>query len=84
MTPKEKAEKLARQTAMQCTGSIIDDTRAILTTIPLVEYEECVEALKTGLRIIKTEHSFTYASNIAAMETVLINLDAKLNEKGKP
>ncbi len=81
-TTKSTAEKLARQTAMKCTGSIIDDTKAILATIPLVELLECVEALKLAqayLQQLDDESPYTDKT----ISTALTNLDAKLNEKGQ-
>ncbi len=74
--PKERAEQLARQTAMKCTGSIINDTRAILDSIPIVEYEKCVEALRTTGCLTHEQYK--------RRTTALANLDAKLNEKGQP
>ncbi len=104
-TPKERAEQLAMKAAKAIHLSynwskvigplqqiqVIDDAQIINTTIPLVEYEECVEALKLiqedtidyiKINKLGSEALGNNCLNIATK--ALANVAAKLNEKGQP
>ncbi len=100
MTTKEQAEALATKAAeifsrkrVRLVFSEIVLKSDILSTIPLVELLECVEALRF-LRIAVTNDGFepvcnnplsesAFTRSMIKMEKALTNLDAKLNEKGQ-
>jgi len=87
MTTKEQAEKLAMRASGEINRIAGDDdtlmtdgklSQILLSTIPIVELLECVEALR------KTEcYCFKILGTCPRCDA-LTNLSTKLNEKGQP
>ncbi len=79
MTPQQQAEALAMEAAEAINDaqpqSLAYDVTELLRAIPLVELLECVEEL----RHVYSAHDSSFRG-----KRTLMNLDAKLNEKGQP
>ncbi len=91
-TPKERAEQLAMKAATKWIGGEYHITaklklsETILTTIPLVELFECVEALKETKEAIQDSVKWGYSMNNQKYDSVGIRLNnalAKLDAKGQ-